>query len=68
MSVRTWAHVDLVLVKSPAYTSELDPVEACWRQLKAALGNRFFESLDELNTATDKALDRVTILDTSNYF
>jgi hypothetical protein len=46
----------------------LNPVEECWRQLKDALGNRFFDSLDELTAAIDKALDRVAVPNMSNYF
>ncbi|SEP16845.1 DDE superfamily endonuclease [Halogranum amylolyticum] len=55
-------------VRLSAYTPELNPVEECWRQLKDALDNRFFESLDEHNTASDTALDRLSIPDISNYF
>jgi transposase len=61
-------HEDLALVRLPAYSPELNPVEECWRQLKDALGNQFFESLDELNTAIDTTLDRLSIPDISNHF
>ena len=33
------ARDDLVLVRFPAYSPDLNPVEECWRQLKDALGN-----------------------------
>ena len=62
------ARDDLALVRLPAYSPELNPVEECWRQLKDALGNRFFDSLDELTAAIDKALDRVAVPNMSNYF
>ncbi|MFC6723008.1 IS630 family transposase, partial [Halobium palmae] len=35
---------------------------------KDALSNRFFESLDDLNTAIDTALDRLSIPNVSSYF
>ncbi len=62
------ARDDLALVRFPAYSPELNPVEECWRQLKDALGNRFFDSLDELTAAIDKALDRVAVPNMSSYF
>ncbi|MDB2242430.1 IS630 family transposase, partial [Halorubrum ezzemoulense] len=36
--------------------------------LQAALSNRFFDSLDELTTAIDSALDQLSIPKVSNYF
>jgi transposase len=62
------ARDDLTFVRLPAYSPELNPVEECWRQLKAALGNRFFDSLDELNTAIDTPLKQISIPTVSNYF
>ena len=62
------ARDDLAFVTFPAYSPELNPVGECWRQLQAALGNRFFESLDDLTTVIDKALDQLFIPDVSNYF
>ena len=62
------ARDDLVFVTFPAYSPELNPVEECWRQLQAALSNRFFDSLDELTTAIDTALDQLSIPKMSNYF
>nr|WP_254546800.1 IS630 family transposase [Halomarina sp. BND7] len=55
------AHDDLAFVTLPAYSPELNPVEECWRQLQAALSNRFFDSLDELTTVIDTALDQLSI-------
>jgi len=48
--------------------AELNPVEECWRQLQDALSNRFFDSLDELTTAIDTALDQLSLPKASNYF
>ncbi len=62
------ARDDLALVRVPACSSELNSVEECWRQLKDALGNRSFDSLDELNAAIDDALSRISVPDVSNYF
>jgi hypothetical protein len=41
-----------------AYSPELDPVGACWRQVKDALCNRLFDSLDEPTVAIVAALDQ----------
>ena len=62
------ARDDLAFVTLPSYSPELNPVEECWRQLQAALSNRFFDSLDELTAAIDTALDQLSIPDVSNYF
>ena len=62
------ARDDLALVRLPAYSPESNPVEECWRQLKDALGNRFLDSLDELNAAIDEALDQIDVPSVSSYF
>ncbi len=62
------ARDDLAFVTLPAYSPELNPVEACWRQLQTALSNRFFGSLTELTTAIDTALDQLSVPNMSNYF
>jgi transposase len=54
------ARADLDLVTLPAYSPELNPVEECWRNLQASLSNRFFDSLDDLTTAIDTALDHLS--------
>ena len=59
---------DLAFVTLPAYSPELNPVEECWRQLQTALSIRFFESLAELTTAIDNALDQLSVPSVSNYF
>ena len=61
------ARDDLVLVRLPPYSPELNPVEECWRQLKDALGTRLFDSLAELNGAIDETLDEISIPTVSNY-
>jgi len=66
---RTWRPVTtFAFVTLPAYSPELNPVEECWRQLQAALSNRFFDSLSELTTAIDTAIDRISVPEMSNYF
>ncbi|MFC7197819.1 IS630 family transposase [Halosimplex aquaticum] len=62
------ARDDLAFVTLPAYSPELNPVEECWRQLQQALSNRFFDSLNELTTAIDTALDQLSVPKVSNYF
>jgi len=43
----------------PRGSPELNPTEECWRRLDRALGNRLFQSLDELQRAALDALDQV---------
>jgi len=62
------ARDDPAFVTLPSYSPELNPVEECWRQLKASLSNRFFGSLDELTTAIDTGLDQLSIPEVSKYF
>ncbi|PGF17155.1 IS630 family transposase [Natrinema sp. CBA1119] len=62
------ARDDLAFVTLPAYSPEFNPVEECWRQLQTALSNRFFDSLGELTTAIDTALDQLSVPQVSNYF
>lgn len=38
------------LVYFPPGMSRLNPTEECWRQLRFALGNRYFGTLDELGS------------------
>jgi transposase len=53
---------------STSYSPELNPVEECWKQLQKALSNRFFDSLNELTTAIDTALGKLSVPKVSNYF
>ena len=41
----------------PRGTPELNGTEECWRQLNQVLGNRLFDSVDELQEAALSALD-----------
>jgi transposase len=54
------ARDDLAFVTLPSYSPELNPVEECYRQFQAALSIRFFDSLNELTTAVDTALDQLS--------
>jgi transposase len=58
----------LAFVQLPAYRPGLNPVEECWRQLESALGNHYFESVDELTRTIDEALNQVSLPIVSNYF
>lgn len=58
----------LNFVQLPAYRPDLNPVEECWRQLESALGNRYFESMNELTATIDNALDQLNLPIVSNYF
>lgn len=58
----------LAFVRLPAYRPDLNPVEECWRQLESALGNRYFESVDELTTTIDTALDQLILPEVGHYF
>ena len=44
------------LLPLPPYSPELNPVEGLWDQLKDALGNRLFETLEALEAAVTDAL------------
>jgi len=50
-----------------SYSPELNPVEECWGQLQAGLSNQFFDSLDELTTAIDTALEQRSVPKVGNY-
>jgi transposase len=40
----------------PRYSPQMNPVEECWRQLNQQLKNRWFDDIDHLNRAIQKAL------------
>jgi transposase len=40
----------------PTGSPGMNPMEECWRQVKRALGNRFFQSIEELRPAVWSAL------------
>lgn len=58
----------LDFVRLPAYRSDLNPVEEFWRQLESALGNRYFESVNELTTTIDPVLDQLRLPEVGYYF
>jgi transposase len=58
----------LAFVRLPAYRLDLNPVEECWRQLESALGNRYFESMIDLTTTIDTALDQLSLPEVGHYF
>jgi hypothetical protein len=58
----------LELVYLPPYSPDLNPVEECWRQLKAGLGNRLFDSIETLTTRIDHLLNQLSVPILSNYF
>ena len=55
-------------VRLPAYRPDLNPVEECWRLLESTLGNRYFESIDDLTSAIDASLEHLSLPNVGNYF
>ena len=51
----------------PRGSPELNPAEECWHQLNQALGNRLFDTLDELRGAALTALDSINLPDLFAY-
>ena len=51
----------------PRGSPELNPTEECWRQLNQELGNRLFETLDDLRDASLSALERIKVPDIFMY-
>ena len=41
--------------------AKLDPTEECWRQLRSALGNRYFGSLEGLRVGIRPALETIQL-------
>jgi transposase len=50
---------EIELLYLPTGMAKLNPTEECWRQLRSALGNRYFDSLDELRTGIRSALETI---------
>ena len=44
----------------PTGSPDMNPVEECWRQFKRRLGNRYFDSIEELRPAVQTALDTIS--------
>ncbi|GAD51825.1 mobile element protein [Halarchaeum acidiphilum MH1-52-1] len=51
----------------PRGSAPVNPAEECWRQLDQELGNRLFETLDDLRGAALSALDRIEVPDVFTY-
>lgn len=52
----------------PRGSPDLNPVEECWRQLKRALGNRFYGSIEELRPAVNAAIEQINPPQITDYF
>ncbi|RXK46159.1 IS630 family transposase [Halorientalis pallida] len=51
----------------PRGSPELNPAEECWRQLDQELGNRLFDTLDDLRDAALSGLNRIEVPDVFTY-
>jgi len=47
------------LVYLPTGMAKLNPTEECWRQLRSALGNRYFGTVDELRDGIRSAMETI---------
>lgn len=47
------------LVYFPTGMAKLNPTEECWRQLRSALGNRYFGTLDKLRNGIRSAMETI---------
>jgi transposase len=56
------------LVYFPTGPPNLNPTKEYWRQLKQALGNRYFGTLDEIRSAIWSALDTISPPGIYQYF
>ena len=50
----------LLLEYLPTYSPEMNPLEACWRQLRAGRANRLYRTIDELKTYLLSALPQLS--------
>ena len=53
------AESKIELLYLPTGMAKLNPTEECWRQLRSALGNRYFGSVDELRAGIRSALETI---------
>jgi transposase len=58
----------LAFVRLAAYRPDLNPVEACWRQLDSALRDRCFESITDLTSRIGGTLDQLNFPVVGKYF
>jgi transposase len=47
------------LLYLPTGMAKLNPTEECWRQLRLALGNRYFGTVDELRDGIRSAMEAI---------
>lgn len=47
------------LLYLPTGMAKLNPTEECWRQLRSALGNRYFGEIDELRNGIRSAIEEI---------
>lgn len=47
------------LLYLPTGMAKLNPTEECWRQLRSALGNRYFGEIDELRSGIRSAMEEI---------
>jgi hypothetical protein len=59
--------IPIELCYLPRGSALVNPAEECWRQLDQELGNRLFETLDDLRDAALSALNRIEVLDVFTY-
>ena len=59
-------YTDRAVLPSAGFTGA-EPREECWRQLDQELGNRLFETLDDLRDAALFALNRIKAPDVFTY-
>ena len=50
---------EIELLSLPTGMPKLNPTEECWRQLRSALGNGYFGSLEELRVGIRSVLETV---------
>jgi hypothetical protein len=51
----------------PRGSAPVNPAEECWRQLDQEVGNRLFDTLDELRDAAFSALNGITVSNVFTY-
>jgi len=59
---------EIELLYLPTGMAKLNPTEECWRQLRSALGNRYFGSLEELGVGIRPALETINPVRIYQYF
>jgi len=57
----------LLLEYLPSHAPEMNPLENCWRQIKAARANRLFLTIDEVKQFLRTTIPRLTVPPVSHY-